>query len=137
SGRLAAVSFAVYSISSDYGRRKYSPYTVRLYGMLFAMLMWNLLHPPLEAFMHRYSPVQWGWILFIGILGTIIPFGLYFQGIKRIRPAHASITAILEPISASVIAAVFLGESMSPMQVSGGLLVIASIVMLQLDKTKK
>ncbi|MBW1867614.1 MAG: EamA family transporter, partial [Deltaproteobacteria bacterium] len=90
SGLLAAVSFAVYSISSDYGMRKYSPYTVLLYGLLFAMLMWNLLHPPLEAFMHRYSPVQWGWILFIGILGTIIPFGLYFQGIKRIRPAHAS-----------------------------------------------
>ncbi len=136
SGLLAAISFAVYSISSDYGMRKYAPYTVLLYGLLFAMLMWNLLHPPLEAFMHRYSPVQWGWILFIGTLGTIVPFGLYFQGIKRIRPAHASVTAILEPISASVIAAVFLGELMTPVQVSGGLLVLGSIAMLQLDKTK-
>lgn len=135
SGLLAAVSFAVYSISSDYGMRKYSPYTVLLYGLLFAMLMWNLLHPPLEAFMHRYLPVQWGWILFIGIVGTIIPFGLYFHGIKLIRPAHASITAVLEPVSASVFAAVFLSELMAPMQVSGGLLVIVSIVMLQLDKT--
>jgi drug/metabolite transporter (DMT)-like permease len=100
------------------------------------MLMWNLLHPPLEAFMHEYSSVQWGWIFFIGTLGTIIPFGLYFQGIKRIRPAHASITAILEPISASVIAAVFLGELMTLPQILGGLLVIVSIGMLQLDKTK-
>ncbi len=134
SGLLAAVSFAVYSISSDYGMRKYSPYTVLFYGLLFAMLMWNLLHPPLEALMHIYSPVQWGWILFIGTFGTIIPFGLYFLGIKRIRPTHASITAILEPISASAIAAVFLGEMMTPLQISGGVLVIVSIVMLQLNR---
>ncbi len=133
-GILAAVSFAVYSILSDYGMRKYTPWTVLLYGMLFAALMWNILHPPLEAFLHRYSPVQWGWILFIGICGTIIPFGLYFEGVKRIQPTHASITATLEPISAGVIAAVFLGEVMVPLQIFGGLIVIGSIILLQLSR---
>jgi drug/metabolite transporter (DMT)-like permease len=132
-GILAAVSFAVYSILSDYGMRKYTPWTVLLYGLLFAALMWNILHPPLEAFFHRYSPVQWGWILFIGICGTIFPFGLYFEGVKRIQPTHASITATLEPISAGVIAAVFLGEVMAPLQIIGGLIVIVSIIILQLN----
>ena len=132
-GILAAVSFAVYSILSDYGMRKYTPWTVLLYGLLFAALMWNILHPPLEAFSHRYSPVQWGWILFIGICGTIFPFGLYFEGVKRIQPTHASITATLEPISAAVIATVFLGEVMMPLQIIGGLIVIVSIIILQLN----
>jgi drug/metabolite transporter (DMT)-like permease len=132
-GILAAVSFAVYSILSDYGMRKYTPWTVLLYGLLFTALMWNILHPPLEAFFHRYSPVQWGWILFIGICGTIFPFGLYFEGVKRIQPTHASITATLEPISAGVIAAVFLGEVMAPLQIIGGLIVIVSIIILQLN----
>jgi drug/metabolite transporter (DMT)-like permease len=132
-GILAAVSFAVYSILSDYGMRRYTPWTVLLYGLLFAALMWNILHPPLEAFLHRYSPVQWGWILFIGICGTIFPFGLYFEGVKRIQPTHASITATLEPISAGVIATVFLGEVMAPLQIIGGLIVIASIIILQLN----
>jgi drug/metabolite transporter (DMT)-like permease len=132
-GILAAVSFAVYSILSDYGMRRYTPWTVLLYGLLFAALMWNILHPPLEAFLHRYSPVQWGWILFIGICGTIFPFGLYFEGVKRIQPTHASITATLEPISAGVIATVFLGEVMAPLQIIGGLIVIVSIIILQLN----
>jgi drug/metabolite transporter (DMT)-like permease len=105
--------------------------------MLFAALMWNSLHPPLEAFLHRYSPVQWGWILFIGICGTIFPFGLYFEGIKRIKPTHASITATLEPISAGVIAAVFLGEVMMTLQIIGGLIVIVSIIILQLNTADK
>ena len=132
-GILAAVSFAVYSILSEYGMRKYTPWTVLLYGLLFAALMWNSLHPPLEAFLHRYSPFQWGLILFIGICGTIFSFGLYFEGVKRIKPTHASITATLEPISAGVIAAVFLGEVMVSLQIMGGLIVIVSIIILQLN----
>ena len=136
-GMLAAISFAVYSILSEHGMRKYTPWTVLLYGILFAALMWNSLHPPLEAFLHRYSPVQWGWILFIGICGTIFPFGLYFEGIKRIKPTHASITATLEPISAGVIAAVFLGEVMMTLQIIGGLIVIVSIIILQLNTADK
>ncbi len=135
SGLLAAVAFAVYSVLSEYGMRKYTPWTVLLYGLLFAALIWNVLHPPLEALLHRYSSVQWGWILFIGICGTVLPFGLYFEGIKRIRPTHASITATLEPISAGVIASIFLGEVMLPLQIIGGLIVIASIILLQLNKT--
>jgi drug/metabolite transporter (DMT)-like permease len=103
--------------------------------MLFAALMWNVLHPPLEAVLHSYSPVQWGWILFIGIFGTILPFGLYFEGIKRIQPTPASITATLEPISAGVIASIFLGEIMGPWQIFGGLIVIGSIILLPLNKT--
>ena len=135
SGMLAAVAFAIYSVLSEYGMRKYTPWTVLLYGMLFAALMWNVLHPPLEALLQRYSAVQWGWIFFIGLCGTVLPFGLYFEGIRRIRPTHASITATLEPISAGVIASIFLGEIMLPLQIIGGLIVIASIILLQLSKS--
>jgi drug/metabolite transporter (DMT)-like permease len=134
SGMLAAVSFAIYTVLSEYGMRKYTPWTVLLYGMAFAALMWNVLHPPLEALLRGYSPVQWGWILFIGICGTIFPFGLYFEGIKRIRSTHASITATVEPISAGVIASIFLGEVMAFLQITGGLIVIVSIIMLQWNK---
>jgi drug/metabolite transporter (DMT)-like permease len=130
-GILAAVAFAIYSLLSEYGMRKYSPWTVLLYGLLFAALIWNILHPPLKALLHTYFPVEWFWILFIATCGTILPFGLYFEGINRIRATHASITAPLEPISAGVIAAIFLGETMAPLQILGGLLVIASIILLQ------
>ena len=132
SGLLAAVSFAIYSVLSEYGMQKYVPWTVLLYGMLFAAIMWNVLHPPLEALLHNYSLVQWGWIFFIGIFGTIFPFGFYFEGIRRIKSTHASITATLEPISAGIFASIFLGEVMAPLQIFGGLIVIVSIIMLQM-----
>ena len=136
-GVAAAIAFAVYSLLSARAMKRYSPWTVLLYGMLFAALLWNILHPPLSAFFRGYSPSQWGWILFIGICGTIIPFGLYFEGIKRIAPTHASITATLEPISAGIIAALFLGEHMGLLQVAGGLLVLFSILALQLTSIQR
>jgi drug/metabolite transporter (DMT)-like permease len=130
-GLLAAVAFATYSLLSEYGMRKYNPWTVLFYAMFFAALIWNILHFPLAAFFHGYSPVAWGWILFIGVLGTIVPFGLYFEGINLIRSTHASITATLEPITAGALSFIFLKETMGPLQILGGVLVIVSIILLQ------
>jgi drug/metabolite transporter (DMT)-like permease len=74
------------------------------------------------------------------VAGTIVPFGLYFEGINLIRSTRASITATLEPITAGFISYFFLSESLSRLQILGAVFVIASIVLLQLrqeydDKT--
>ena len=130
-GLLAAAAFATYSLLSEYGMRKYDPWTVLFYAMFYAALIWNILHFPLEAFFHDYSPAAWGWILFIGVLGTIVPFGFYFEGVNLIRSTHASITATLEPITAAVLSFFFLKETMGTLQILGGVLVVASILLLQ------
>lgn len=41
------------------------------------------------------------------MMGTILPFGLYFMGINYIRSTRALITATLEPISAGFMAFFF------------------------------
>ena len=134
SGILSAISFAWYSIHGEYGMRRYNPWTVLFYAMLFAALLWNILQPPLEAFFHPYNVVQWGWIMYIGVLGTLVPFGLYLEGINLIRATRASITATLEPITAGVISFIFLNEILEPLQVMGGVLVLASIIILQIKQ---
>jgi drug/metabolite transporter (DMT)-like permease len=78
--------------------------------------------------------MQWVWILYIGILGTLIPFGLYLEGINLIRSTRASITATLEPITAGVISYIFLHEILETLQIIGGVLVIASIILIQLKQ---
>ena len=56
SGILSAVAFAWYSIHGEYGMRRYNPWTVLFYAIMFAALVWNLLHPPFEAFTHQLFP---------------------------------------------------------------------------------
>jgi drug/metabolite transporter (DMT)-like permease len=134
SGLLSAIAFAWYSVQGEYGMRRYGPWTVLFYAMLFGALTWNLFHPPLEAFTHAYTPVEWAWILYIALLGTLVPFGLYFEGISRIRSTRASVTATIEPITAGILSYIFLREIMEPLQVLGGILVIASIILLQVKQ---
>jgi drug/metabolite transporter (DMT)-like permease len=134
SGLLSAVTFAWYAIHGEYGMRRYNPWTVLFYALFIGAVVWNILHPPLEAFMHAYSPVQWSWILYIGVMGTLIPFGLFLEGINLIRSTRASITATLEPITAGIISYIFLNEILEILQITGGVIVIVSIILLQLSQ---
>lgn len=134
SGICSALAFACYSMLGEYGMRRYGPWTVLFYAMLFGAVAWNLIQPPFEAFFQPYPPVAWAWILYIAILGTLLPFGLYLEGVNLIRATRASITAILEPITAGLLSYIFLNEVMEGLQMAGGLLVIGAIVILQLKQ---
>ncbi|GBC63346.1 EamA family transporter [Desulfonema ishimotonii] len=134
SGILSAVTFAWYSLQGEYGMRRYAPWTVLFYAMAFAALSWNIFYPPLAAFRRAYSPQEWGWILFVAIAGTTLPFGFYLKGISLVRSTRASITATLEPITAGAVSYVFLNEVMEPLQMTGGALVLGAIILLQLRR---
>jgi drug/metabolite transporter (DMT)-like permease len=136
SGLGAAAAFAWWSVHGEYGMHRYDPWTVLFHALLVAAVEWNLLHPPLEAFLHPYDPTTWGWILFVAVVGAILPFGLYYEGISRIRATRASITSTVEPIVAGLLSFAFLGEAMGPPQIAGGALVIGAIVLLQLKQER-
>ncbi len=112
---------------------RYPPWTVVFYAMLFAAVTWNVIHSPFHYLSASYSPQQWMWILYIAVVGTVLPFSLFFVGINYVRSTRAMITATLEPISAGFMAWLALGETLDVPQVLGAALVIAAIVLLQLQ----
>ncbi len=132
-GTASAVLFAAYSLMGEKGMHRYPPWTVSFYAFLFAALTWNVLHPPLHFLYAGHSAQQWTYMLYIAIIGTLLPFGLFFVGVNYIRSTRATITSTAEPISASLLAYVFLGEGLDPLQIVGGVLVIAAIVLLQVQ----
>ena len=113
---------------------RYRPWTVLFYALAFSALTWHVVYPPFTYLHAGYSPAQWGWIFYIAIVGTILPFGLFFAGINHIRSTRASITATLEPIFAGFLAFIFLGERLLLLQMIGGCMVILAIVLLQLQQ---
>ena len=113
---------------------RYPPWTILFYAMTFSALACHIVYPPFHYMFAGFSWAQWGWILYIAVMGTILPFGLYFVGINYIRSTRASITATLEPISAGFFALLFLGETLEFLQIVGGILVIGAIVLLQVQQ---
>jgi drug/metabolite transporter (DMT)-like permease len=118
------------------GMHRYSPWTVIFYSFLFAALSWHIFYRPFTYLWAGYNLEQWGWLLYISVLGTLIPFGLFFTGVNHIRSTRASITATLEPISAGYLAYVFLGEAMEQLQILGGAMVVCAIVLLQVQRER-
>jgi drug/metabolite transporter (DMT)-like permease len=54
----------------------------------------------------------------------------FFAGLKRVGAAVASIASTLEPVVTVVLAWIILGESLAPIQVIGGAMVLASAAWL-------
>jgi drug/metabolite transporter (DMT)-like permease len=136
-GLGAAVSAAAYTLLGERGMHRYEPATVLFYALAFGALTWHILYPPFHYVGAGFGRKQWGWILYISVFGTILPFGLYFMGINYIRSTRAIITATLEPISAGFLSFIFLGEVLGPLQIVGAALVICAIVFLQIEREQE
>jgi drug/metabolite transporter (DMT)-like permease len=79
-----------------------------------------------------YPATSTGWIAIIAIalISTVLAFVTFFAGLKRIGPTSASTLSTFEPIVAVVLAAIVLGETISPFQIFGGILILAAVMLL-------
>jgi drug/metabolite transporter (DMT)-like permease len=79
-----------------------------------------------------YPSTSTGWIAIIAIalISTVLAFVTFFAGLKRIGPTSTSTLSTFEPIVAVVLAAIVLGETISSIQILGGILILAAVVLL-------
>jgi len=133
-GLASALLYSAYALLGERAMHRYAPWTVVFYSFVFGAVSLNLFHSPFQYLWADYSLNQWFWISYIVLMGTILPFGLYFVGINYVRSTRAMITATLEPIAAGIMAYVFLGETLEAFQLLGTALVITAIVLLQLNR---
>lgn len=73
-----------------------------------------------------------GWIAASGIalFSTVLAILGFFAGLARLGAADASTASTLEPVTTILLAAVFLGESLSPMQWAGGAIILVAVVLI-------
>jgi drug/metabolite transporter (DMT)-like permease len=67
----------------------------------------------------------------IGIaLATVVAVLFFFMGMKVLGPTNASIISTLEPLVTIWLAALLFSERLKPIQMAGGLFILAGITML-------
>jgi drug/metabolite transporter (DMT)-like permease len=73
------------------------------------------------------------WLLafWMVVLGTIAPFGLVVAALRHVSATRVGIVAMLEPVAAAIVAWAWLGESLAPVQLAGGLVVLGGIALAQ------
>lgn len=83
------------------------------------------------------SPISVAILLMIGILHTGIAYTLYFSGMSGLPSQSVAIISYLDPVSALVFSAVFIGEKMSLWGIFGAVLIIGSAFLCELAPKKK
>ena len=141
---IAAVVFAGYLLMAEHEVRRREAIPLLAWGFFFAVVFWTIVQPwwsfPSTAVARTVSlhghlssvhlPV-WALVLWVIVLGSAIPFALIVGALRHITATQVGVTAMLEPVVATVAAWVWLRESLSPTQLAGAAVVLCGIGLAQ------
>ena len=128
---VASFSFAYYNIAGHYLLERHDRWIVLLYATMAATLFWMIVNPPNRIIAAHYSGSAWLFLAIFSFLSMLLPFTLYFAGLKLLIPTKAIIASCLEPVFAILIAAIALKETVAPVQAIGIAMVLGAIVLAQ------
>jgi DME family drug/metabolite transporter len=69
-------------------------------------------------------------ILWLGLVASALAYGLYFAALNTISATSATMLALLEPVTATVLAAALFGEHLTLLALAGGALVLGAVLLL-------
>lgn len=133
-GLGAGFGYALYSIFGKKALAKYSPVTILFYTFLtasMAVLPLSVLHNPSTLTKVMESHV-FLWVVGLGFFPTVLAYLLYTLGLSKIEAGKASITALIEPVAATLLGVSLFNEVLSFWQVIGIFLVLSSVLLIQL-----
>jgi drug/metabolite transporter (DMT)-like permease len=128
----AAVTFAIYLVSSERSGHTYTPFTTLAWAFGFASLFWALAQPLWDFPVGEFSSAR-NILLGLGVavVGTLLPFILMVEALRHIPASRAAVVATLEPVLAAIIAWIVHGEVLEAVQIAGGMLVVVAVVWVQ------
>jgi drug/metabolite transporter (DMT)-like permease len=142
----AAAALALYYILADVQVRRPNardPVSLTMWGFGAAALFWAIVQPwwsfPWEGLtgdgypLGETGPAVPIWMLcsYMIILGTVVPFWLVMVSLQHIRASQASVVGMTEPLLATFIAWVALGEVLAPVQIIGAVVVLIGVFLAE------
>ncbi len=139
---LDAFALAAYFLLGEKLVTHRSTDTLTVWGLGIASLWWAVVTPvwsfPFHIFtqqislLGRFSSIHlpgWVIILWIVVVGTIVPYMFVLSGLKSLSASTSSTIGMLEPVIAGGFAWWWLGETFSFVQLLGAVVVIVGIIL--------
>lgn len=141
---VAAVVFAIYLLLAEHEVRRRDSIPLLAWGFFFAVVFWTIVQPwwsfpakatartvSLQGHLDAHHLPVWALVLWVIVLGSAVPFALVVGALRHITATQVGITAMLEPVVATVVAWVWLRESLSAAQLAGAAVVLCGIGLAQ------
>lgn len=135
-GLASAVALAVYTLQPVKLLTKYKSSVVIGWGMLCGGFVFSFVKAPwsIEGIWDTQS---FWYTSFIVIFGTLIAFYAYLTAVQMIGGQKTSLLASVEPLSAAVLAVMWLHVSFSAIDWIGSLFIISTVFLLSKSSSKK
>lgn len=135
-GLLSGVGFAAYTLMGKASsRRGLEAWTVTFWGFAFAVGFLLLLGVLAGQARHMLwlgrSASGWAALAFLAVGPTVGGYGLYTASMKYLPASVANLITTLEPPLTAALAAVLLGERMSGVQLAGGAVILAAVLLVR------
>ncbi len=141
----ASFAYAGYILLAERGlRRGRDVLSLLAWGFVFATLFWTVVQPwwsfPTDlldddvSLLGRLSGTSlplWLLLLAIIVFGTFVPFILMVGALHHLPATRVTVTAMIEPVVASVVAFAWLEEALGAAQIAGGVLVLGGVALAQ------
>ncbi|MBA4537861.1 EamA family transporter [Bacillus aquiflavi] len=128
-GISSAFALAFYTLQPINLLRKWGSIIVIGWGMFVGGLAFSFLSPPWK-FQGELSFEALVAVLFIVLFGTLIPFYCYLESLKYISATETSLLASAEPLSAALLAVLWLRVPFGLVEWLGAACIIGTIIIL-------
>ena len=126
----AALAFAVYTVIIQVTGRTEGSFTVTFTLSWTSLLASCVVFAPAVPAMFHLSAYQVLIGCIMALACTILPVVLYIQAVKRIGGTKSSLIGISETPSSLLLAFLILGETITPIEGAGIILIVASVVVI-------
>ena len=133
-GLASAISYALFIFAFKQASAIGKPQLVLMIAFLSFCLALFLFTDNQETVAVLASP-DLGWFLLLGTVGAGISFMLYLVGIKLTTAATASMVAMVEPVTASLLGVLFLGVGLTGIQILGMVVILTTITVLSVKQS--
>ena len=132
----AAIVYTGYLLIVSRERRRSSAAEVMWWSTLAAAVL--LLPATLLAGEVLWPQSLRGWLMLLGLAvsSQILGQGLIAWGMAHLPASFSSVSLLVQPVAATLLAALLLGEVLGPLQAVGGFVVLAGILTCRLTMVK-
>ena len=131
-GLGSGIGYGLYTIFGQFALNKgYHPMTVAFYTFLFACVG-VLPFVSVSSILNRLlsDPELWWYAICIAFFTTCLSFSLYTMGLRYLEPGRAAVLATLEPIVATLVGVILYQGILTPVMMSGIVLVLLASVLI-------
>jgi drug/metabolite transporter (DMT)-like permease len=126
---ISAVNWAIFSLVSRPLLKRYSAIPFTFYTMSFGWLFTNIqfLAGAKWNELSQFSINGWVSIIFLGVICSVLAYTFYNDGLRVLPASQVGLFLYLEPLAATLTAALILSEQIIPVTLLGGGLIIFGV----------